>query len=127
MQSKSFKDLIVYKKAFNLAMRIFQVCRNFPKEETYSLTDQVLKSTRSVCANIAEGYRKRQYPAHFVSKISDADIENSETQVWIDSATACGYVSEELKIELCQESEEIGKLLNHMIHNPEKYLPNKDK
>ncbi len=76
-----FKDLIVYKKAFSLSMEIFQLSKTFPKNEDYSLTSQIRRSSRSVCSNISEGYRKRQYPAHFVSKISDADMENSETQV----------------------------------------------
>ena len=122
MESISFKNLIVYKKVFSLAMRI---SKKFSKEETYSLTDQVRRSSRSVCTNIAEGYRKRQYPAHFISKISDADMENSETQVWLDFARACEYISEELYVELVRETEEIGRLSNHMIHNPKKYLPGK--
>jgi len=82
----NFKDLTVFKKAFSLAMEIYNLTKSFPKDELYSLTSQIRKSSRSVCSNIAEGYRKRQYPAHFVSKISDADMENSETQVWIDFA-----------------------------------------
>jgi len=122
LESISFKNLIVYKKVFSLAMRI---SKKFSKEETYSLTDQVRRSSRSVCTNIAEGYRKRQYPAHFISKISDADMENSETQVWLDFARACEYISEELYVELVRETEEIGRLSNHMIHNPKKYLPGK--
>ncbi len=117
----SFKDLIVYKKAFSLAMEIFNYTRKFPKDEVYSLTSQIRRSARSVCSNIAEGYRKRQYPAHFVSKISDADMENSETQVWVDFALHCEYITEQTNNDLLNKSKEIGKLLNHMIENPEKY------
>ena len=90
----SFKDLIVYIKAFSLSMEIFEVSKGFPKEEKYALTDQVRRSSRSVCANIGEAYRKRRYPAHFISKLTDSDAENSETQVWIDFAFACKYIVE---------------------------------
>ena len=122
---KSFKDLTVYKKAFSLAMEIYHLTKSFPKDELYSLTSQIRKSSRSVCSNIAEGYRKRLYPAHFVSKTSDADMENSETQVWIDFAFHCEYIDKKLKIDLEQKSQEIGRLLNHMIENPEKYQSKK--
>ena len=73
-------------------MEIFEISKNFPAEEKYSLTDQIRRSSRSVCSNLAEGYRKRQYPAHFISKVSDADMENSETQAWLDFAYKCGYL-----------------------------------
>lgn len=118
----SFKDLIVYKKAFSLSMEIFEMSRGFPKEEKYSLTDQVRRSSRSVCANIGEAYRKRRYPAHFISKLTDSDAENSETQVWIDFAFACKYIDESAFISFTQKSEEVGRLINHMIANSEKYL-----
>lgn len=122
-QNGNFKDLTVYKKAFSLAMEIFDITKVFPKEERYSLTDQIRRSSRSVCANLAEAYRKRQYPAHFVSKISDSDMENSETQVWLDFALACQYLSGESFKELTSLSEEVGRLLQHMIRYPENYLP----
>lgn len=118
----SFKDLIIYKKAFALSMEIFEVSKGFPKEEKYSLTDQVRRSSRSVCANIGEAYRKRRYSAHFISKLTDSDAENSETQVWIDFAFACKYIDENTSISFTQRSEEVGRLINHMIANPEKYL-----
>lgn len=102
-------------------MEIFTISKCFPKEEKYALTDQIRRSSRSVCANMAEGYRKRQYPAHFVSKISDCDGENSETVVWIDFAFACDYISEEMHQELIFKNEEVGKMLYHMIHHPERY------
>ena len=118
----SFKGLIVYKKAYKLAMKIFEISKSFPKEERYSLTDQIRRSSRSVCANIGESYRKRQYKAHFVAKLSDADMENSETQVWMDFSLSCGYISEEIHKEMTNESEEIGKLLYHMIEHPDKFI-----
>jgi len=118
----TFKDLIVYQKAYKLAMDIFEISKRFPKEETYSLTDQIRRSSRSVCTNIAEAYRKRRYPAHFISKTSDADMENSETQVWIDFSFSCNYISDKERQDLTSRSEEIGRLLGHMIDNPEKYL-----
>ncbi len=117
----SFKDLIVYKKAFASAMEIFEISKNFPKEEKYSLTDQIRRSSRSVCANIGEGYRKRRYPAHFISKLTDSDAENSETQVWLDFALACNYIDQNTYLSFTQRSEEVGRLINHMIANPEKY------
>ncbi len=123
----SFRDLIVYKKAFALAMEIFELSKSFPKEEKYSLTDQIRRSSRSVCSSIAEAYRKRRYEAHFISKTSDADMENSETQVWLDFTYNCGYIIKEYHSDLIKKAEEIGKLLNHMIENPEKYLKNADK
>jgi four helix bundle protein len=119
--TQSFKSLIVYKKAFRLAMAIYRITKGFPKEETYSLIGQIRRSSRSVCSNIAEGYRKRLYEAHFISKTSDADMENSETQVWLDFALACEYISHEIHDDLTKKSEEIGRMLNHMIKYPEKY------
>lgn len=119
-----FKDLIVYKKAFTIAMEIFNTTKKFPKEELYSLTSQIRDSSRSVCSPDpigAEAYRKRQYEAHFISKTSDADMENSETQVWLDFALACKYVSKDAYDDLTKRSKEVGRLLNHMIEHPKKY------
>lgn len=117
----SFKTLLAYQKGFTLAMEIFQLSKSFPKEELFSLTSQIIRSSRSVCANISEGYRKRQYEKHFKSKISDADSENSETQLWLDFALACEYISEQKKIDLQNKSEQVGKLLNYMMNNPGKF------
>ena len=114
----NFKDTKVYKLAFAQAMEIFTVSKSFPKEETYSLTDQVRRSSRSVCTNLAEAYRKKIYPANFVSKISDCDAENSETGVWFDFALACKYITSEQHNVFLLRNEEIGRLLNHMRHNP---------
>ena len=121
MSYKKINETKVYKLAFELAMKIFEISKRFPKEETYSLTDQVRRSSRSVCSCLAEAHRKRLYPAHFVSKVSDADMENAETQTWFEFALACKYISQKEHDELLNLSEQVGSLLNHMINNPEKY------
>lgn len=102
-------------------MEIFEVSKSFPKEEKYSLTDQIRRSSRSVAVCLAEAYRKRNYSAYFVSKVSDADMENSETIVWLDFAQACQYTTSEVTRDLVLKVEEIGKLLSYMLRNPEKY------
>ncbi len=129
-----FRNLTVYKKAFALAMDIYYVSKKFPKDEHYSLTNQIRRSSRSVCSNIGEGYRKRLYEAHFVSKISDSDMENTETQVWLDFAFACEYIPKEIFDDFNNQSEEIGRLLNHIpdksglksINSPVFRLPTED-
>lgn len=120
---QGFRGLTVYKKAFSLAMEIFDITKSFPKEEKYELTDQIRRSSRAVCRAIGEGYRKRQYPKHFSSKMSDADMENTETQVSLDFALECGYISKESYDSFIEKSEEVGRLINHMVENPEKYMP----
>ena len=117
----SFRDLTVYKKSFSLAMAVFEISKAFPKEEKYSLTDQIRRSSRSVCTNIAEAYRKRIYPKHFVAKMTDADGENSETQVWLEFALACEYLDQKQFTQLFSACEEVGRLLGDMIKNPRKY------
>lgn len=117
----SFRDLKVYQKAFILAMDIFKMTKDFPEEEKYALTTQIRKSSRSVCSSVGEGYRKRKYQAHFVSKMTDSDMENSETQVWLDFSLSWKYINRDVYKEYFERSEEIGKMLNHMIENPEKY------
>jgi four helix bundle protein len=116
-----FQDLLAYQKSFSLAMKIFEITKGFPKEEMYSLTDQIRRSSRSVPANIAEAYRKRVYPKHFHSKLTDSDGENSETQVWLEFSLKCNYINEPKYNELISESEEVGKLINYMILNPQKF------
>ena len=116
-----FQDLLAYKKSFALAMKIFEVSKSFPNEEKYSLTDQVRRSSRSVSANISESYRKRRYPKHFISKLTDSDAENSETQTWLEFALACSYINQDVFDDLFAQSEEVGKLINYMINNPEKF------
>lgn len=122
-RSRGFKDLKVYQLAYELAMEIFNLFKDFPKEEKYSLTDQIRRSSRSVCSNIAEGYRKRIYPKHFVSKMTDADGEASETCVWLDFAKDCNYINESNNIELTEKYDEVGRMLGSMINHPEKFLP----
>lgn len=117
----TYSDLVVYKKAFELAMEIFEMTKAFPKEEKYSLIDQIRRSSRSVCANLGEGYRKRKYPAHFVAKMTDCDMENTETQVWLEFSYRCGYIIEEVYKDKKAKCEEVGKLLQDIIRNPAKY------
>jgi len=117
----SFKDLTVYQKAFDQAMRIFEVTKAFPKSEQFSLVDQVRRSSRSICANFAESWRKRRYMAHFVSKLTDADAEASETTVWLDFSLKCGYLNDKVHRELSAQYDEIGRMLGSMIASPEKF------
>ena len=117
-----FQDLLAYKKSFELAMDVFSISKNFPPEEKYSLTDQIRRSSRSVSANIAKATRKRRYEKHFNSKLTDSDAENSETQVWLEYSCACNYI-DTIKFEnLTSKSLEVGKLLNYMMNNPDKFL-----
>ena len=119
--SPGFRGLRVYQLAFKLAMEIYHESKKFPPEERYSLTDQFRRASRSVASNISEGYRKKRYPKSFVSKMSDADGEAAETQVWIDFAFACGYITEPLELRWRAGYEEIGRMLGGMIAHPEKF------
>ena len=116
-----FRKLIAYKKGFELAMEIFEISKTFPTEERYSLTDQIRRSSRSVCANIAEAYRKRTYPKHFYSKLTDSDAENSETLNWLEFSLACNYITLETKNKLESKNIEVGKIINYMMKNPSKF------
>ena len=118
-----YKDLKVFQMAYRLAMEIFHLSKSFPAEERYSLTDQIRRSSRSVAVNIAEGYRKRQYPKVFVNKLSDSDGEATETQVWLEFSKDCGYLSVESCQKLTKEYEEVGRMLGGMILHPEKFTP----
>jgi four helix bundle protein len=118
----SHHDLEVYQKAFEAAMYIFELSKSFPKEETYSLTDQIRRSSRSVCANIAEGWRKRRYEKAFISKLSDAEGEAAETQVWLQFALQCGYIKTEDGRKLYSSYEEIIRMLVNMINHPEQWV-----
>lgn len=113
--AKSHRDLIVYQKAKTLAQEIFETTKSFPKEETYSLTDQVRRSSRSVGAQIAEAWAKRPYEKHFISKLTDSDGEQHETQHWIETAEDCGYISHETSVSLVEKCREVGRLLGSMI------------
>ena len=117
---RGHRDLRVYQLAYKLAMEIFSESKRFPEDERYSLTSQIRRSSRSVAANIAEGFRKRQYPNMFVSKLAHSDAEAAETQVWLDFARDCSYLSHERHKELTAGYEEIGKMLNSMINSSEK-------
>ena len=119
----SFRDLLVYKKAFALQQEIFRLTKAFPKEELYSLTDQIRRSSRSVGANIAEAWAKRRYVAHFVSKLSDSDAEQCETQHWLDTSLACEYITARQHVELQEECCEIGRMLWKMMREPDKWCP----
>ena len=118
---RHFRELDVYRMAMDTAMEFFEVSKSFPIEERYSLTDQGRRSSRSVCANIAEAWRKRRYPKSFVSKLSDADAEAAETQVWIEFALKCGYFSSEqaAHFDKCYENIQ-GKIVN-MLTRPEQW------
>ena len=117
------RDLKVYQLAYKLAMEIFHLSKHFPREELYSLTDQIRRSSRSVAANIAEGFRKRRYPNMLVSKLTDSDDEATETQVWLDFALDCGYMSQDNRDRLTAGYEEVGKMLSGMMAHPEKFAP----
>jgi four helix bundle protein len=114
-------DLEVYNKAFDLAMRIFELSKSFPKEETYSLTDQVRRSSRSVCANLAEAWRKRRYENHFISKLSDAEMEAAETQSWLQFTVACKYLSKDQVAPIYKAYDSVTKMLVTMINNPQSW------
>lgn len=116
------QDLEVYRKAFEAAMRIFELSKNFPKEETYSLTDQIRRSSRSVCANIGEAWRKRRYRAAFVAKLSDAEGESAETQTWLEFAVRCDYLEKETGRLLFKECDELISMLVSMIANCDKWV-----
>ncbi len=115
-------DLQVYRKAFEAAMRIFELSKSFPKEETYALTDQIRRSSRSVCANLAEGWRKRRYEAMFISKLADAEGETAETQVWLEFAVKCKYMTREEAAPLYAIYREIIGTLVNMINHPKSWV-----
>ena len=119
---RTHHDLEVYQTAFNLAMMVFQKTKSFPKEERYSLTDQVRRSSRSVCANLAEAWRKRRYEASFLSKLSDAEAEGAETQVWLEFAVQCGYLEVEVGQELSASYDNILDKIVTLINNPQPWL-----
>lgn len=116
---QSFRDLEVYKLSRSLSKEIFEVPKSFPKEEMYSLTDQVRRSSRSIGAQIAEAWGKRKYEKHFISKLTDADGEQLETQHWIETALDCSYISKETANALLMQYASIGKMLNFMIAKSE--------
>ncbi len=118
----SAKELKVYKAAYELAMEIYEFSKKWPVEEKYSLTDQVRRSSRSVCSNLREAWSKRRYEAHFISKLTDSDGENSETDTWLDFAFDCGYLNKVDHKQLAEKCSEVGKMLGAMLKNPDKFL-----
>jgi len=119
---RSAKDLKVYQKAYTLAMEIFNTSKRWPAEEKFSLTDQIRRSSRSVCSNLREAWAKRRYEAHFISKLTDADGENSETDTWLCFARDCEYLSVADYNRLTQEVKEVGAMLGSMLNNPTPFL-----
>lgn len=122
MQINSAKDLDVYKKAYKLAMEIFEISKTFPGEERFALTGQIRRSSRSVCLNLREAWAKRRYEAHFISKLTDCDGENSETDSSLDFARDCKYITEQQFNEFSALNREVGKMLGSMINNPDSFL-----
>jgi four helix bundle protein len=120
---ESFEDLDVYKLALELQQEVFELTKTFPKEETYSLTDQIRRSSRSIGANISEAWAKKRYPAHFVSKLSDSDGEQDEPRHWLESAFLCKYVSESDRDDLILKCKTIGKKLGNMMQHPDQWIP----
>jgi len=125
MRINSAKDLEVYKKAYFLTMEIFEISKSFPVEEKYSLTSQIRRSSRSVCLNLREAWAKRRYEAHFISKLTDCDGENSETDSSLDLALDCGYIDKKTHNELTLKTKEVGKMLGSMFNNPKPFLVKK--
>ncbi|MBI3830338.1 MAG: four helix bundle protein [Planctomycetes bacterium] len=119
--ARDFRNLRVFRNSFESAMTVFQLSKGWPLEERYSLTDQIRRSSRSVCANIAEGFRKRKYPNHFVSKLSDADAEAGETIVWIQFAKECGYLKEDAFLRLTDRYSHVCAQLVIMMNQKEKW------
>ncbi len=124
MYVKSFRELRVYKTAKELAKRIFELTKTFPQEEKYSITSQVRKSSRSIGAQIAEAWAKRRYAAHFVSKLTDADGEQQETQHWLEVALDCEYIPLDVRDDLVRECEDIGKMIFGMIDKANSFCGN---
>ena len=117
-----YTQLFAYRKAHALAMEIFHVSKAFPYEERFSLTDQIRRSSRSVCASLAESYRKKSYKAHFLLKLTEAATENTETEVWLTFSRDCNYLTEDIFLEMKNKNDEVGKLLWYMVNNVEKFL-----
>jgi four helix bundle protein len=122
MKISSPKELIVYQKAYALAMEIYRISKNWANEEKFALTDQIRRSSRSVCTNLREAWSKRRYEAHFISKLTDADAENGETDTWLDFAKDCGYLGGSDHHDLANKCREIGAMLGSMISNPKSFL-----
>ena len=121
IHAQSFRDLIVYQKAKAVSRKIFELTKSFPKEETYSMTDQIRRSSRSIGAQIAEAWGKRRYKKHFISKLTDSDSEQLETQHWVGDAADCEYIAKEQENDLIEMLNEIGRMLNSMMKKADKF------
>lgn len=119
---RTHRDLEIYQIGFDAAMRIFVTSKQFPHEERYSLTDQIRRSSRSVCSNLAEAWRKRRYQAAFVSKLSDSEGESAETQVWLEFAVKCGYMPRDQAAPLYKDYDRIIGSIVHMINHPDAWI-----
>ena len=119
--ARGFRELIVYQKVRSVAKQVFDISKSFPKEEQYSLTDQVRRSSRSIGGQIAEAWAKRRYQNHFIAKLSDADGEQAETQHWLDTSLQCSYVTEKEHAPLLRQCMEIGPMLGKMMKEPHKW------
>ena len=117
-----YRTLLGYQKAFSLAMRIYYSSKRFPAEEKFGLISQIRNSSRSVCVNIVEAYKRRRYKDYYISKLNDSETENAETQVWLDFSLACKYFTDQEYQELKSENDEVAKLVLYMINNPDKFL-----
>jgi four helix bundle protein len=122
--ARSFCDLEVYKRSRHLAQSVFEITKSFPKSETFSLTDQIRRSSRSIDAQIAEAWAKRKYPRHFLSKLTDADAEQMERVHWIGVAVSCGYVERQAAEEILEELDTIGRMLNSMMRKASEFCDN---
>ena len=119
--AQSFRDLIVYQKSCQLQREIFKLTKSFPKDETFSLTDQIRRSSRSIGANLAEAWAKRRYEKHFISKLTDSDGEQMETQHWIETALDCEYIDQKTSVQLIDKCLEIGRMLGGMMEKSEMF------
>ncbi len=117
-----YRTLLAYQKAFRIAMRIYKISKTFPPDEKIGLTIPIRNSSRSVCANIVESYKRRRYKDYYISKLNDSETENTETQVWLDFSLACKYFNEKYYMELKSENDEVAKLVLYMINNPDKFI-----
>ncbi|MBK9162830.1 MAG: four helix bundle protein [Acidobacteria bacterium] len=122
MKITRHQELEVYRKAFSAAMRIFELTKRFPKEETYAMTDQIRRSSRSVCANLAEAWRKRRYEAAFIAKLNDAEGEAAETQTWLEFAVKCEYIERDVAMELYRSFDEVIAMLVSMASNSKQWV-----
>lgn len=116
-----YRTLLAYQKAFKVAMRIYHITKTFPSEEKFGLIAQIRNSSRSVCVNIVEAYKRRRYKQYYISKLNDSETENAETQVWLDFSLACQYFAEQDYHDVKSENDEVAKLVLFMINNPEKF------